>query len=130
LRAAFGAQGVDDIGTLADPVVLEQVKKLRALSKSPEFLESYHNFSGDYEAGSTMQAARTAKQEFNVVSGELTRQTLPSLNMVLGDFPRECGTDRRSFKNELSNHLKLHTQLPRKLAAYVATIKIGSGKRL
>jgi hypothetical protein len=86
LRAAFGAQGAGDIGVMADPVVLEQIRQIRRNSQSPEFQDSYHSFSGEYQAGSVMQSARTAMQEFNVVSGELARQTLPSLNIVLSNF--------------------------------------------
>ena len=86
LRAAFGSQGAGDIGVLGDPVVLEQVRQIWKMSQSPEFLESYRNFSGNYQAGSTMQDARVALATFNVTMGELARMTLPSINVALGVF--------------------------------------------
>jgi hypothetical protein len=85
-RAAFGTQGFGAVSVLSDPKVQDQVRALDKLRSSPEFLESYRGFSGNYQAGSTMQDARTAMQEFNVVSGELARITLPALNIVLGNF--------------------------------------------
>jgi hypothetical protein len=85
-RAAFGAQGFGAVAVASDPQVQEQIQRLQALRRSPEFLDSYHNFSGNYQAGSTVQDARTAISQFNVTAGELARTTLPAVNIMLGNF--------------------------------------------
>jgi hypothetical protein len=85
-RAAFGTQGSGAVAVLSDPQVQEQIRNLDKLRSSPEFLESYRNFSSNYQAGSTMQDARTAIAQFNVTMGELARVTLPSINVALGGF--------------------------------------------
>jgi hypothetical protein len=85
-RAAFGTQGAGAVAVLSDPQVQDQIRNLDKLRSSPEFLDSYRNFSGNYQAGSTMQDARTAVAQFNVTMGELARGTLPAVNNALGGF--------------------------------------------
>jgi hypothetical protein len=85
-RAAFGTQGAGAVAVLSDPQVQDQIRNLDKLRSSPEFLDSYRNFSGNYQAGSTMQDARTAVAQFNVTMGELARMTLPAVNVALGGF--------------------------------------------
>jgi hypothetical protein len=78
-RAAFGTQGFGAVAVASDPQVQEKIRKLDQLRSSPEFLDSY-------QAGSTMQDARTVVAQFNVTMGELARMTLPSVNVALGGF--------------------------------------------
>jgi hypothetical protein len=85
-RAAFGAQGSGAVAVLGDPVVNQRLHAIDAMTKSQSYLDRYKSFGTDYQAGSTMQDARTALQTFNVTVGELGRLTLPILNKVLDDF--------------------------------------------
>lgn len=85
-RAAFGAQGSGAVAVLSDPIVNARLHAIDDLRKSKAYRDRYQSFSADYQAGSTMQDARTALAEFNVTLGELARITLPGVNFMLHDF--------------------------------------------
>ena len=85
-RAAFGAQGAGAVAVLGDPVVNARMHAIDELRKSKAYTDRYQSFGADYQAGSTVQDARTAISEFNVTMGELARITLPGANLMLHDF--------------------------------------------
>jgi hypothetical protein len=85
-RAAWGAQGQGAVSVLGDPVVNEQMRAIDNITKSPAFLDRYHQFGSAYPEGATIQNARQSMQQFNVTMGELARITLPSINVALGGF--------------------------------------------
>jgi hypothetical protein len=85
-RALFGAQGGGGFAMLADPAVREQILALKKEKDSPEFQNRYAGFTKNYEAGSTVQAARTAMADFNITMMDLAKSTLPAVNVALHDF--------------------------------------------
>jgi hypothetical protein len=85
-RALFGAQGGGGFALLSDPAVREQAQSLRGTMESSEFKNRYAGFMQNYNHDVTSQAARTAVQEFNVTLGDLGRNVLPAVNIVLGNF--------------------------------------------
>lgn len=85
-RALFGAHGGGGFALLADPAVRQQVLALRKEMDSPEFKNRYGGFVQAYQEGSTVQQARTAVQEFNIVMMDLGQHTLPAVTGVLKDF--------------------------------------------
>jgi hypothetical protein len=85
-RQLFGAQGAGGLALLADPAVREQVQALSKEMNSPEFKARYGGFTEAYAAGSTVQNARTALQEFNTLMQDLGQHGLPAINVALHDF--------------------------------------------
>jgi hypothetical protein len=85
-RGLFGAQGGGGFALLADPAVHEQILNLRKTRDSAEFRNRYGGFSEAYKDGSTMQQARTAMAEFNVVAADLGATVLPAVNRGLKDL--------------------------------------------
>lgn len=85
-RSLFGAQGGGGFALLADPAVREQVTNLRQEMDSPAFKNRYAAFTENYQAGSTVQLARTALADFNITMMELGKDILPPVSGALRDF--------------------------------------------
>ena len=85
-RQLFGAQGGGGFALLADPAAREQVQTLMKEMNSPEFKNRYAGFAENYQAGSTVQQARTAMADFNITAMELGKITLLVVNGGLKDL--------------------------------------------
>jgi hypothetical protein len=85
-RQLFGAQGGGGFALLADPAVREQILSLRKTMDSPEFKNRYAGFTESYKQGSTVQQARTAMADFNIMMMDLGKTVLPAVNVALRDF--------------------------------------------
>jgi hypothetical protein len=79
-RAAFGAQGQGFISVVSDPQVRQQMRNIHELIGSKAYQDRYASFGPDFVQGSTIQDAKVALAEFNVLTGEIARGSLPAIN--------------------------------------------------
>jgi hypothetical protein len=86
LSGLLGSQGSGALAMLSDPAVNEQILNLRKTRDSPEFRNRYAGFSEAYKEGSTVQQARTAMADFNIMMMDLGKTVLPAVNVALRDF--------------------------------------------
>jgi hypothetical protein len=85
-RALFGAQGMGAVSVLGDPAINARMNRIDEIVKSKAFNDRYNSYGKDSLDGSTLQDMRVAMSEFNVTTGEIARNTLPSINNALGIF--------------------------------------------
>jgi hypothetical protein len=85
-RQLFGAQGSGALAVLADPAVRQQMGLMSEEMQNPASVNRVRNFMSVYGEQSTVQSARTALQETNVLLSEIGTNLLGPVNHGLRDF--------------------------------------------
>jgi hypothetical protein len=83
-KAVFGEQGARGYELSTSPVVMEQMRKLKA--EMPDFAPKYNAFLEQFSDRSTIQKARTTYAEFNNLLADIGDKILPGVNRTLGQF--------------------------------------------